>query len=83
MTYEIWDRESSINGIEASHFLEQDIFKDEKDIILFKEGDLVVRVESKQKLAECYNIDETLPLEDFVDEYNSIINAQPTEEIEP
>ena len=36
MTYEIWDKQSSINGIEAQHYLDMDIIHDDPNIILFK-----------------------------------------------
>ena len=80
MTYEIWDKQSSINGIEAQHFLDMDIINDDPNIILFKEGDVVVRVESKKKLSEWFDISESLPLADFMDAYNQKLNEQKIDE---
>ena len=71
MNYKLWDKTSSINGIEASHFLGKKPFKDYNgDIILiYSENDKVSQVECKDILAKVYDIDKSLPLDDFMTQY--------------
>lgn len=78
MNYELWDRESSINGVEASHFLNNPPFKDYNgDIILiYGENGKVANVECKDILASVYDIDSTLPLNDFMDAYFEAITPK-------
>lgn len=82
MTYELWDKNSKINGVAASHFLNEQPFKNYNgDIILiYAENGKVSNVECKDILAEIYNIDATLPLDDFMDAYFEAIT--PKEESE-
>ena len=80
MTYELWDKQTSINGVEAQHFLERTPFKDYTgDIILIKnENDVITSVECKDILANVHNIDASLGLSDFMAEYFSILEAEST-----
>ena len=71
MNYKLWNRIDTINGIEASYFLEQKPFKDyEGDIILIycKDGK-ISQVECKDILASVYGIDKTLALDKFMTQY--------------
>ena len=71
MNYSLWNRKNTINGKEASYFLEQKPFKDyEGDIILiYREDDKISQVECKDILASVYGIDKTLSLDEFMTQY--------------
>lgn len=71
MNYKLWNRVEMINGVAPSHFLNQNPFKDYKgDIILiYTDNGKVSNVECKDILASVYEIDKTLPLDDFMSEY--------------
>ena len=71
MNYKLWNRIDTINGIEASYFLEQKPFKDyEGDIILiYGEDYKISQVECKDILASVYGIDKTLSLDEFMTQY--------------
>lgn len=71
MNYKLWNRQDSINGVGASHFLNQTPFKNYNgDIILiYAENGKVSNVECKDILAKLYNIDKTLPLDSFMSKY--------------
>ena len=84
--YKLWNRKTKINGVEASHFLNEQPFKDyEGDIILiYSEEDetKVSQVECKEILANIYEIDVNLPLDEFMAEYFEKVEAQEQEPIE-
>lgn len=69
--YELWNRQDPINGVEASHFLNNSPFKDyEGDIILiYADNGRVSNVECKDILAQIYGIDATLELDAFMEAY--------------
>lgn len=71
MNYKLWNRTDTINGIEASYFLDNKPFKDYKgDIILiYCEDDKISQVECKDILAKVYGIDKTLSLDEFMSQY--------------
>ena len=70
MKYTLWNRKDTINGNDASHLLLQAPFKDyDGDIILIYNDNKVSNIESKQILAESYNIDINLSLDEFMSEY--------------
>ena len=71
MNYSLWNRKDTINGKEASYFLEQRPFKDyEGDIILiYADSGKVSQVECKDILASVYGIDKTLSLDEFMTQY--------------
>ena len=71
MNYKVWDKTSSINGLEPQHFLSKQPFKNYKgDIILiYGEDDKVSQVECKDILATVYGIDKTLSLDEFMTQY--------------
>ena len=77
MNYKVWDKTSSINGLEPQHFLLKPPFKDyEGDIILiYGEDDKVSQVECKDILASIYGIDKTLSLDEFMTQYETILNT--------
>ena len=81
MNYSLWNRKDTINGKEASYFLEQKPFKDyEGDIILiYADSGKVSQVECKDILASAYGIDKTLSLDEFMAQYETILNT-PIEE---
>lgn len=68
----LWDKVSPINGVKATHFLNQLPFKGYNgDIVLIYSGDgaRVTNVESKEILAEVYGISAALPLDEFMTQY--------------
>ena len=77
MIYKIWNKQEPINGKEASYFLNKEPFKSETgDIILIYNGERVSQVECKNILASVYGIDKTLPLDDFMVEYEKVLNPE-------
>ena len=83
MNYKLWNRIDTINGIEASCFLEQKPFKDyEGDIILiYCEDNKISQVECKDILASVYEIDKTLSLDEFMTQYFAKLTSVETSEI--
>ena len=83
MNYSLWNRKDTINGKEASYFLEQKPFKDyEGDIILiYGKDDKVSQVECKDILAKVYGIDNTLSLDEFMTQYFEKLTTIETSEI--
>lgn len=77
MIYKVWDKISPINGLETQHFLSKQPFKDyDGDIILvYGEDEKVSQVECKDILAKVYGIDNTLPLDEFMTQYETILNT--------
>ena len=71
MNYKVWDKTSSINGLEPQHFLSKPPFKNyEGDIILiYGEDDKISQVECKDILASVYEIYKTLSLDEFMKQY--------------
>lgn len=70
--YAVWDRTSKINGVDADHFLAKMPFKNYGgDIILIyaENGTTVTNVECKGVLANIYNIDVSLPIDEFMTRY--------------
>ena len=83
MNYKVWDKTSSINGLEPQHFLSKHPFKDyEGDIILiYVENNKVSQVECKDILASLYGIDKTLSLDEFMTQYLAKLTQIETIEI--
>ena len=71
MKYKLWNRQDTINGVNASHFFKQLPFKDyDGDIILiYSENGKVSQVECKDILAKVYDIDKSLSLDEFMSQY--------------
>ena len=69
--FNIWDKETPINNMEASYFLNQNPFKNYSgDIILiYADNGKVSNIECKDILAEVYGIDVTLDTISFMQEY--------------
>ena len=83
MNYKVWNKTSSINGLEPQHFLSKPPFKNyEGDIILiYGEDDKVSQVECKDILASVYGIDKTLSLDEFMTQYFAKLTQIETIEI--
>ena len=71
MTYKLWNRQETINGVAPSHFLNQEPFKNYSgDIILIiADNGKVSNVECKDILASVYGINKYLPLNEFMTLY--------------
>lgn len=84
MNYKLWDRKETINGVEASHFLNQLPFKNYNGniILIYAESGKVSNVECKDILAKHYNLDKTLDLDSFMAAYFEAINQEATIEEE-
>ena len=83
MNYKVWDKTSSINGLEPQHFLSKPPFKNyECDIILiYGEDYKISQVECKDILASVYGIDKTLSLDEFMTQYFAKLTQIETIEI--
>ena len=83
MNYSLWNRKDTINGKEASYFLEQKPFKYyEGDIILiYSDSGKVSEIECKDILASVYGIDKTLSLDEFMTQYFAKLTQIETSEI--
>ena len=83
MNYSLWNRKDTINGKEASYFVEQKPFKDyEGDIILiYCYSGKVSQVECKDILSSVYGIDKTLSLDEFMTQYFAKLTQIETSEI--
>lgn len=76
----IWNKTSEINGFPADKFLERNKhLQNEETIFLKSVNGRVVEVEGKGILAYIYNIDPTLPNDEFIAEYERVLSA-PAEE---
>ena len=79
--WSIWDQKSDINGKSADHVLAT--FKhlaNEETIYIKTVNGRVTQVEGKSILANNYNIDPALPDDEFIAEYERIINLPPEPE---
>lgn len=83
MQYKLWNKQDAINGKEASYFLEQQPFKNcTHDIILiYAENGKVSQVECKEILANLYNIDINLPIDDFMAQYQEALEVDVEENL--
>lgn len=80
----IWDKTSEINGYSAEWFLNRHKHLANEETIYIKTVDgRVTQVEGKAVLVKVYGIDPTLPDEEFIAEYERVINLPPTEDPEP
>lgn len=69
MEYKLWNRKTNINGCEPKHFLEGVLKGYDGDVILILNEGVITNVEMKDVLANIYEIDKTLPLDTFMQEY--------------
>lgn len=77
----IWNKETEINGFSAEAFLARNKhLTNEETIFLKSVNGRVTQVEGKMILASVYNIDPTLPNDEFIAEYERILSA-PVEEV--
>lgn len=71
----IWNKQADINGFSAEAFLARNKHLQNEEIIFIKTvNGRVTQVEGKNILAEHYGIDPTLPDEEFIAEYEAILN---------
>ena len=79
--WSIWDKKSDINGKSADHvFTSFNHLKGEETIYIKTVNGRVTQVEGKSILANNYNIDPTLPDDEFIAEYERVINLPPEPE---
>jgi hypothetical protein len=79
--WSIWDKHCDINGFSAYSFLARNKHLAKEETIYIKTVDgIVTQVEGKGVLASVYGIDPALPDEEFIAEYERIINAPPDED---
>ncbi|MBO3444004.1 hypothetical protein [Clostridium sp. CCUG 7971] len=72
-TYEIWNKSSKINGIDAQYYLKKHYEFTLDDVILFKNSQgIVERIESVLTLKNNYNIDSSLTSNEVAKEYLKI-----------
>lgn len=77
----IWDKISDINGKSADHvFTSFNHLKGEETIFIKTVNGRVTQVEGKSILANNYGIDPTIPDDEFIAEYERIINLPPEPE---
>ena len=80
--WSIWDKTSEINGFSAEYFLSRNKQLENEETIFIRTtaSGRVTQVEGKSILASVYDIDPTLPDDEFIAEYERIL-ATPPEEI--
>lgn len=77
----IWDKETEINGFSAEWFLNRHKHLANEETIYIKTvNGRVTQVEGKSILANNYGIDPTLSDDEFIAEYERIINLPPEPE---
>lgn len=77
--WSVWDKISSINGFSASDIMVRNKHLRNEDTIFIKtEGGHVTNVEGKNILAKHYNIDPSLPDDEFIAEYERILATPET-----
>ena len=78
--YDLWDKTSSINGVEASHFLENPIFKEyDGDIILIYKSEkklTVTQVEKRTTLCQIADVALDTELDALMTAYEKAITAK-------
>ena len=73
----VWDKKTEINGFSAEEFLTRNKHLQNEETIYVKEvNGRATQVEGKSILASVYGIDPTLNDEEFIAEYEAIINQQ-------
>ena len=79
--WEVWDKKSNINRYSAEEFLSKNNFlQNEETVFLKTENGHVTRVAAKSILAKSFNLDPTLPDDEFIARYEWILE-HPDEEI--
>ena len=77
----IWDKQSEINGYSAEWFLSRHKHLANEETIFIKTvNGRVTQVEGKGILANNYGIDPALPDDEFIAEYERVINLPPEPE---
>jgi hypothetical protein len=74
--WEIWDKQTDINGMSAERFLANNkhLANEETIFIKYVNG-RATQVEGKNVLASVYGIDPTLDNQAFIEEYERVITA--------
>ena len=81
--WSVWDKKSDINGISAErHFERHKSHRNEATIFIKTVNGVVTRVEGKSILASVYGIDPALTNDEFIAEYERIINTPAEEPLE-
>ena len=78
MKYKLWNRKDTINGVAADHFLKQPVFKsyDGDIILIYADNGKVSQVERKDVLANIYELDINLGLDEFMLGYFAKLEEQ-------
>lgn len=72
----IWNKTTEINGFSAEAFLARNKHLTNEEIIFLKSvNGRVTQVEGKMILASVYDIDPTLPNDEFIAEYERVIST--------
>ena len=72
----VWNKKDEINGFSADFILKRNShLQNEETIFLKTVNGRVTQIEGKMILASVYNIDSTLSNDEFIAEYERIINA--------
>ena len=80
MTWQLWDKHSSINGLSAEDFMAKNKhLVGETEILIRFSGNQVVQVEGKQILSNIYGIDNSLEIDEFIQEYQNKLTATTNE----
>ena len=83
-SYKVWNRQDNINGVQPSHFLSREPFKNYNgDIILiYADNGKVSNVECNDILASVYGIDPTIDIDSFMEAYFAKLEETREESIE-
>lgn len=71
-TVKVWDKEESINGIEAKRVMESEGISLMEEIFLVLEGERVKEIQRKSIIASNYNIDANLSCLEVAQKYLKI-----------
>ena len=79
--WEIWNKQTPINGMSAERYLARNPDQAKEDTILIKYvNGRAVQVEGKGILASVYNLDPTLDNEAFIEAYEKALEPTEVEE---
>lgn len=75
-TYKIWDKQESINGIEAELVIESNRIHPDDEIFLIEDNGRVIAIETVSIIKSVYNLDSSLNAEQVAEEYLRINKEQ-------
>ena len=79
--WEKWDKQTDMNGYSSESWFESfPHLRGEETIYIKTANGKTVQIEGKNSLAEIYGIDPALPDEEFIAEYERVINLPPEPE---